>query len=182
MKTWIKTSIAAALLATTALGSSVAMARGGHCGGQCDGQGPMHGAAMMQHMNPEQMAARLQERAETRLARLELALALQPGQQAAWTRFKGALLVQARDRAAQMAEHFKAAPPSTATERLQRMEEMHRFHQAELADLRRAVDTFYPTLGEAQKKVFDDEFHPGAHGTGMHKMHGMHGGHGRCQG
>jgi hypothetical protein len=177
MKTWIKTSIAAALLASTTLGTSVAMARGGHC----DGQGPAHGAAMMQHMSPEQMAARMQERVESRLARLELALVLQPGQQAAWTQFKGALLVQARDHATLMAEHFKAAPPSTAAERLQRMEAMHRFHQAELADVRRAVEAFYPALGEAQKKVFDDEFHPGAHGMGMHgmhKMHGMHGGRG----
>ena len=185
MKTWIKTSIAAAVLATTTLGASVAFACGAHGAGHCDGQGPMQGAAMMQRMAPEQMAARMQDQAETRLARLELALALQPGQQAAWTRFKGALLVQAKDRAAQMAEHFKTTPPATTAERLQRMEEMQRLHQAELSATRRAVETFYPTLGEAQKKVFDDEFLAGAHGTGMHgmhKMHGMHGAHGRCQG
>lgn len=168
MKTWIKTSIAAALLASATLGTPVAMARGGHC----DGQGPMHGGAAMHRMAPEQMGAHMTERAEARLARLELALALQPGQQAAWTQFKGTLLVQARDRAAQMAEHVKATPPRTVAERLQHMEAMQAQRQAELSATRRAVEAFYPVLGDAQKTVFDDEFHPGMQGG-----HGMHGGH-----
>lgn len=158
MKTWIRNSIAAALVATTALGASVAMARGGPCGG--DGPGPMG----MQRMEPAQMAERIAQRAQTRLARLELALALKPEQQAAWTQFKGAMLVKAKDVGERMAAHRQAGWPTTAVERLQRMEEMSRFHQAELADTRRAVETLYPSLSDAQKKVFDADFQMGPRG------------------
>ena len=160
MKTWMKTTIVAALVTTTTLGASAVMARGGHC----DGEGPGGGPMMMQRMNPEQMGVRIAQRAETRLARLELALALKPDQQAAWTQFKGAMLVRAKDMGEGMAEHRQGDRPDTALERLQRMEEISRIHQAELVETRRAVETFYPRLSDAQKKVFDADFQMGPGG------------------
>ncbi len=158
MKTWIRNSLAATLVATTALGASVAMARGGNCGG--DGPGPMG----MQRIAPAQMAEHIAQRAETRLARLELALALKPEQQAAWTRFKGAMLVKAKDVGERMTAHREEAWPTTAIERLQRMEEMSRFQQEELAGTRRAVEALYPSLSDTQKKVFDADFQMGPRG------------------
>jgi hypothetical protein len=160
MKTWMKTTIAAALIASTTLGASAVMARGG----QCDGYGPGGGPMAMHRMNPEQMSARIAQRAETHLARLELALAIKPDQQAAWTQFKGAMLVRAKDMGERMAAHRQGEWPKTAVERLQRMEEMSKFHQAELTETRRAVEALYPTLTDAQRKVFDTDFHMGPRG------------------
>ena len=162
MKAWMKTTIAAALVATTAIGASAAMARGGHCDGQGPGGG---GPMMMQRLDPAQMAERIAQRAETRLARLELALALKPDQQAAWTQFKGAMLVRAKDMGERMAAHRQGERPDTALERLQRMEEMSRAAQAGLADTRRAVEALYPQLSDAQKKVFDADFQMGPRGA-----------------
>lgn len=168
MKAWIKTTIAAALAASTAFGASVALARGGHCDGYGTGPG-----AMMQRFDPAQMGERIVQRTETQLARLELALALKPEQQGAWTQFKGAMLVRAKDVGERMTAHRQGEWPKTAVERLQRMEERSRFHQTELSEARRAVEAFYPTLSDAQKKVFDADFHmglrggKGEHGPGM---------------
>jgi protein CpxP len=72
MKNWIKTSIAAAIIATGAIGSTAALAWGGHC------DGPRGGKSGWSQMAPEQMKAKMAERAELHMARLELALALTP--------------------------------------------------------------------------------------------------------
>lgn len=169
MKTWMKSTLAAALVASTAFGASAAMARGGHC----DGYGP---GPMMQRLDPAQMSERIVQRADTQLARLELALALKPDQQGAWSQFKGAMLVRARDVGERMAAHRAAPWPATATERLQRMEEMSRIHQTELAETRRAVEAFYPHLSDAQKKVFDADFHMGPRGGKGDRGPGMRSG------
>lgn len=186
MKNWIRTSIAAALIATGAAGASAAFAWGG---GGCMGDGPRGDKAGWQQMEPEQMKARMAQRADERLARMELALALTPQQNPAWDEFKGAMKARAERMATQMAERRAGEPPKTAIERLQRMEEMSTLRQSELAEARKAVAAFYVTLSDAQKTVFDAEFRmmggEGGRGMGHGRRDGMgHGprdgmGHGR---
>ncbi len=152
MKNWIKTSIAAALITTGAIGSTAALAWGGHC------DGPRGGKAGWSQMEPERMKAKMNERAELHMARLELALALPPEQKPAFEAFKADMKARAERMAATMAERRAADAPKTAIERMQRMEEMSKLRQVELADARKSVETFYATLSHAQKTVFDAEF------------------------
>lgn len=177
MDKWIKTSIAAALIATGAAGGSAAWAWGGGCAGD----GPRGGRAGWHQSEPGQMAERMAERADERLARMELALALTPQQKPAWDEFKGAMKARAERMAQQMAERRAGEPAKTALERLQRMEEMSQLRQGELAGTRKAVEAFYATLSDAQKTVFDAEFrlmgHKGGRGMGHGPRDGM--GHGR---
>jgi periplasmic protein CpxP/Spy len=168
MKTWMKTTLAASLIAMTGLGAGTALARGGDCG-----YGMQGGKAGMQRMAPEQMQERMTQRADLQLARLELALALTPQQQPAWTAFKGAMTERSARMGAEMAKRMQQPTPQTAIERRQRMEEMGALHQAELAESRKAVERFYATLSETQKKVFDADFRvmgrmggKGGHGMG----------------
>ncbi len=181
MKTWMKTSIATALIATSALGASAVLARGG----DCDRHGPDGGRSGWHKMAPEQMSARIADRAGTQLARLELALALTPEQQPAWAKFKESMLARASEMGERMAEYREAERPKTALERLQRMEEMSKGHQAQLGETRSAVEAFYGGLSDAQKKVFDADFHMGPRGRGDDgKGHGMRDGmrHGKDEG
>ena len=152
MKNWIKTSIAAAVIATGAIGSTAALAGGGHC------DGPRGGKAGWSQLAPEQMKAKMAARAELHMARLELALALAPEQKPAFETFKTDIKARAERMASAMAERRAADQPKTAIERMQRMEEMSTLRQAEMAEARKAVETFYATLGDAQKTVFDAEF------------------------
>lgn len=163
MKTWIKTSIAAALFATTAVGAT-AFARGGDC------DGPRGERMGMHRMAPEQMKVRLAERTDLQLARLELALALMPAQQGDWATFKTAMKARADKMVATMEARSKEATPKTAVDRMQRMEEMSKLRQTEMADTRKAVEAFYGKLSAAQKTVFDAEFAKLAGGHGP--MHG----------
>lgn len=174
MKTWIKTSIAAALIATSALGTTV-MARGGDC------DGPRGGKSGWNMMAPEQMKARMAQRADVHLARLELALALTPAQKSDWDAFKGSMKERAERMAAHMETRSQAEMPKTAIERMQRMEEMSKLRQTEMGETRKAVEAFYGKLSDAQKTVFDDEFrkmqgHHGMGGRGMGQHGGMGGG------
>ena len=152
MKSWIKTSIAAAVIATGALGTTAALAWGGHC------DGPRGGKSGWSQMAPEQMKAKMAERAEVHMARLELALALTPEQKPAFERFKADMKARAERMATTMAERRAAEAPKTAIERMQRMEEMSKLRQVELAEARKSVETFYASLSDAQKTVFDAEF------------------------
>ena len=154
MKTWIKTSIAAAVIATTALGTSAALAWGGHC----DGEGPRGGKSGWSHMAPEQMQQKMTQRAELHMARLELALALTAEQKPAFETFKADMKARAERMATTMAERRAAGQPTTAIERMQRMEEMSKLRQAEMGEARKSVEAFYATLSDAQKTVFDAEF------------------------
>lgn len=164
MKTWMKTTLAASLIAMSGLGASAALARGGDCG-----FGPQGGKAGWQRMAPEQMQERMSQRADLHLARLELALALTPQQQPAWNAFKGAMTERATRMAEEMAGRMQQEAPQTAIERMQRMEEMSTLRQAEMAETRKAVEGFYGTLSDAQKKVFDADF--AAFGSkGGHRM------------
>jgi hypothetical protein len=152
MKNWIKTSIAAAVIATGALGTTAALAWGGHC------DGPRGGKSAWSQMAPEQMKAKMAQRAEVHMARLELALALSPEQKPAFESFKGDMKARAERMASAMAERRAGDRPQTAIERMQRMEEMSTLRQTEMAQARKSVETFYATLSDAQKTVFDAEF------------------------
>ncbi|NMG03326.1 hypothetical protein GPA21_10105 [Azoarcus taiwanensis] len=57
-----------------------------------------------------------------------------------------------------MAERRSADRPQNAIERMQRMEAMSQLRQTEMASARESVETFYATLSDAQKTVFDAEF------------------------
>ena len=154
MKNSIKTSIAAAIIATGALGASAALAWGGHC----DGSGPRGGMGGWSQMEPEQMEERMSQRVDLHLARLELALVLSPAQKPAFDTFKAEMKARAERMASAMAERRTGTRPATAVECMQRMEEMGKLRQSEMAEARKTVETFYATLGEAQKIVFDAEF------------------------
>lgn len=164
MKTSIKTAVAATVIALGALGSGIAMARGGDCEGGMRGE-----RAGWHQMSPE----RIKDRADLGLARLELALAIKPEQKAAWDQFKAAMLERAGKMATQMEAHAKDAPPKTALERMERMETFGKARVADLAETRRDVQAIYARLNDAQKKVFDAEFREG--GFGGHGGHGRHG-------
>ena len=152
MKTSIKTSIVAALIAAGALGTTAALA----WGGQCDG--PRGSRAAWSQMAPEQMQERMTQRAEVRMARLELALALTPEQKPAFETFKADMQTRTARMVETMGERRSADRPQTAIERMQRMEEMSQLRQTEMASVRESVETFYATLSDAQKTVFDAEF------------------------
>lgn len=175
MKKLTKTVLVVALAGATVLGGAAAFARGGDC------DGPRGERARWHQMNPEQMQERMGERAEVRLARLELALALTPEQRPAWDTFKTDMLARMNAMAERMAARRDVERPTTAIERMQRMEEMSRERQTQLAETRQAVETFYAELSDAQKTVFDAEF--AKFGRGGHRGMGSRGmggpGHGR---
>ena len=154
MKNSIKTSIAVAIIATGALGASAALA----WGGQCDGSGPRGGMGGWSQMEPEQMEERMAQRIDLHFARLELALVLSPAQKPAFDTFKAEMKARAERMASAMAERRTGTRPATAVERMQRMEEMSKLRQAEMGEARKSVETFYATLSDAQKTVFDAEF------------------------
>lgn len=165
MKTWIKTTLAASLIALA--GAGTALARGG----ECDGFRPL-GKAGWQQMSPEALQSRMTQRMDLQLARLELALALKPAQQPAWESFKSAMHERAGKMAERLQQRFKDDRPQTAVERLERMEEMSKLHLAEVSETRKAVEKFYATLTDAQKKVFDADFKL----MGSMRPEGRHGG------
>lgn len=169
MKTWMKTAMVTTLVAVSALGGTAVMARGG----DCDGFGMRDGRGWGQ-MEPEEREARMAEHFETRMARLELALAVTPEQKPAWSALKQTMA----ERRAEMMKQMKDAPPPSANlsapERMQRMEAMGRLHLDQMAKTRTAVEAFYGQLSDAQKKVFDADF-PMMGGPGGMKGHkGMH--------
>lgn len=151
MKTWIKTSIVAALIGSSVLGTAV-MARGGDCDGPMGGKGGWHAMA------PEQMQERMAQRSQERTARLELALALTPEQRPAWDGFKTAMNERSERMAAHMQARSQGGQPKTALERMARMEEMSKLRDAQMIETRKAVEALYPQLSDAQKVVFDAEF------------------------
>lgn len=152
MRKLTKSVLVVALAGVTVLGGATAFARGGDC------DGPRGERARWHQMNPEQMHERMGERAEVRLARLELALALTPEQRPAWDAFKTDMLARVSAMAERMAAQRETERPTTAIARMQRMEEMSQQRQAQLAETRQSVETFYATLSDAQKTVFDAEF------------------------
>ncbi len=150
MKTWFKPILLASLFAVS---GSVALAQAGFGNGQVGKQ-----RAQQARIDPDFM----KERMELRFARLEVALGLQTNQQAAWEQFKKAALLRSEknwQRFQTMQENRIAA--KTAPERLALMEESQKARQADFAEMRKSVETFYRTLSGAQQKIFDAEFGPG---------------------
>lgn len=160
MKSWMKTSLMAALAATTLLGSGVAAAQcGGYGWGGGRGWGGGHhgwGGAW-RNASPEQIREQMDRRMELQLARLELALALTPEQRPAWANFKK----ETEDNSDAMfkgMERWRDANQSwTASERLARTEEFSRVRETMLGNMRKSVEAFYGKLSAPQKTVFDAE-------------------------
>ncbi len=161
MKTWIKTSLVAALAATV-LASGSAMA---WCGGYgWGGGGYGHG---WRNATPEQIKERMNQRMELHLARLELALALTPEQKPAWADFKKAAEARSETMLKEMENRRNAGLPKTAAERLARAEEFSKKRVDMLADMRKSVEAFYSKLSATQKTVFDGETANFGGGCGM---------------
>ncbi|MCL2645065.1 MAG: Spy/CpxP family protein refolding chaperone [Betaproteobacteria bacterium] len=149
MKRLVKTSLIAALAATTLL-SGAAMA---YCGGHGWG-----GGQGWRKATPEQVKERMTQKREVHLARLELALALTPDQKSAWADFKKAAEARTDAMLKEMENKRNAKEPKTALERIDRAEEYTKKRATMLADMRKPVETFYGKLSAAQKTVFDAEF------------------------
>ena len=130
----------------------------------------MHGGMHRMHgMKHRADPATLMQRADQRLAKLESALALAPGQQAAWNEFSSTM----RGKAAQSAERIEAMRnrerAATAVERLERMEEFGKERLESMQEMRKAVSALYAQLDVSQKKTFDEQFRfgrPGHRGDG----------------
>lgn len=150
MKPWIKTPLVAALLATTAFSATAFAGPHGH--GGC-GWGKFDAPAV----SPEQIKERMAKSFEVKLAKLELALALQPNQKSAWADFKQAMNARGEAFARDIEARRKAEPPKTVLERLDRAENASKERVKQLADTRKAVESFYGKLSATQKTVFDAE-------------------------
>lgn len=149
MKTWIRNSLAAALAATMGLGAAGAIAAPW---GDCDGApGGMH---RMHRMDPAAMSEHMTQR----LAALQTALALKPEQALAWEQFKGVMQEKGR----RMSEHMQAMRsqerPTTALERMERMESFAKERLASMQDVHKATEALYGGLDATQKKTFDEQF------------------------
>lgn len=179
MKPVLKKTFVAAVLAAGVLGTGAALAWGGHCDGQGArmGSGKWAGKGGWSQLAPEQMQARMAERLELRMARLELALALKPEQQAAFAGFKTRMSERAGQQLQAMAARAAEERPQTAAERMARMEKFHAERARELASSRELVNSFYAQLSDAQKTVFDAEFQR-MDGPGKRGPHGGYGGYG----
>ncbi|MDR1423328.1 MAG: Spy/CpxP family protein refolding chaperone [Azoarcus sp.] len=145
MQNWIKTSLIAALAASTLLGSPAVMAKGGQ---------HHHQQAAV---NPEQAKAKWLRQNEAQLARLELALVLTPEQKPAWETFKAAVTARNETVLNDMEITTKVGEAATVVERLKRAEEVTAQRSKLLGETRRDVEAFYVILNDTQKTVFDDE-------------------------
>lgn len=152
MKTTNRKWMLAAVAVAVALGSGVAMARG-DCGwGGKPGKGNWSPERM------EQMQERMSTRVEAQLARLELALALQPEQRAAWETLQRDTLARVNDMSTRMAVRAAEGRPVAAPERMMARERDTEARLEMMKQTRASVAAFYETLGDAQKKVFDAEW------------------------
>lgn len=165
MKSIFKPLLVAGLLATAGISAFSA----GRMGGDCDG--PMgQGEHRMERGSPEKMKAYMDKRS----ADLKAALKITPEQEAAWTTFNTAMKPPA-DMMAQRMDRA-AMEKLTTPERIDKMQAMQTERQASMNQRAQATKTFYATLSDAQKKVFDtNAMHHGGKG-GDHK--GPRDGHG----
>lgn len=163
MKAWMKTSAAVALAAGLGMGAEMAVAGPwGDCAGPRGGMQPM-----TQRMGPEMMA----ERATERLAQLQGALALKPGQTAAWEEFKGLMQDKARTAVERM-QAMRAQPAAaTALERMERMQGFARERMESMTAVHAAAAKLYAVLDDAQKRTFDEQFAGFGPGAGMGRHH-----------
>ena len=102
------------------------------------------------HMK-EHMREHMRERMARRAAELKAKLKLSPEQELAWKEFTTAMQPAGP---AHMPNHAELASLSTP-ERLDRMRELRRQHEAEFDKRDAATRSFYGTLTAEQKKIFD---------------------------
>ena len=93
------------------------------------------------------------------------ALKLAPAQEAAWNEWAGKMKP---DEAGRKARRHEGWANLTAIERMEKKLEFGKERQTKLEARLAATKTFYATLGEEQRKVFDKEFvfHGRGHGEG----------------
>ena len=94
---------------------------------------------------------RMQERMGQRAADIKAKLKLTPEQQGAWTTYIAAMKPSANAKWPDRAELAKLSTP----ERLDKMRELRKQHDAEMDRRDDATRTFYATLTPEQKKTFD---------------------------
>lgn len=128
-----------------------------------------HGAAA----HGAQMQAKMADMMAKHQAKLHDLLKLTPQQEPAWSAYQAAIKPAAPAGAHPDRE---AIAKMSAPDRLSKMIEMSKQHEARMEALQTALTAFYSQLTAEQKAVFDDHTMGGAHG-GMH--HGMRGGWGR---
>lgn len=148
MNTTRKMIVTALACAGIALGAGPAMAYKGDCG-------PMgYGGPMMGEGGPK--AERMQERMAARQEQLHKDLKLTPAQEPAWKTFT--------EKSGPKADWKRPDPEAmnklTAPERMEKMMEFSKQHQAAMGERLEAMKTFYAVLTPEQKKVFD-EHHAG---------------------
>ena len=100
----------------------------------------------------------MSRRADAKLDRLESALKLEPGQEAAWDTFETQLKAEAKDFEVAVRDWRGGAMPGTALGRLEHMQVALDRGQSLLSSLTQATQAIYPTLNAEQQAVFDREF------------------------
>ncbi len=132
---------------------------------------PPEGRPAARMMDP----ARMQQRAEQRLAALKKDLQITPEQEGAWSQFASAM----KPPAAPLRPDREAMAKMTTPERIDRMRTMRQQRMAEADRRGDAVKAFYASLTPEQKKRFDERtagrFGAGHGPGGMPHPHGpMH--------
>lgn len=140
MKTHFKPLVLAAILGTAALTVLAQPAGDAPRGGDRMGAMHEHGREHMQ----AHMAKRLDE--------LKAKLKLNPQQEASWTTYVAAMKPGAMATPPRPEDMAKLTTP----ERLDKMREMRKAHEAEFNKRDEATRTFYGSLSAEQKKAFDD--------------------------
>lgn len=139
LQKWIVVGLTTAGLG---LGAAAASANMGHC----------------QHGNFDK--AKFAEHMQKREARLHAQLKLSADQETAWKSFTEKM----RPSPGEGPKHEELAGLKTP-ERMERMAEMMKQHEARMTERVAAVKEFYAVLTPAQQKVFDDNFMAGHRGA-----------------
>ena len=178
MKSIFKPVLVAVLLAGAGFAAVTQVQAAGEPGGMFPG---MHGGAGHHMGSSDQMnPAKMQARHNKYMAALKAKLKLSATQESAWTTFTAAMQppAKAMGQRPDMTELSKLPTP----ERIDKMKALHAEHMsamnAEMNQRGDAAKSFYATLSEDQKKVFDAEAMPrmgrggrsGGHHGGMPKQ------------
>jgi hypothetical protein len=178
MKSIFKPVLVAVLLAGAGFVAVTQVQAAGEPGGMFPG---MHGGAGHHMGSSDQMnPAKIQARHNKHMAALKAKLKLSATQESAWTTFTAAMQppAKAMGQRPDMTELSKLPTP----ERIDKMKALHAEHMtamnAEMNQRGDAAKSFYATLSEDQKKVFDAEAMPrmgrggrsGGHHGGMPKQ------------
>ena len=134
-----------------------------------DGAAPAAPAA--HHRDPAAMQAKMADMMAKRQAKLHDLLKLTAQQESAWATYQAAI----KPAATGAGEHASFATLS-APDRLSKMIEMSKQHEAKLEATLPALTAFYGQLSAEQKAIFDDHTMGGKHG-GFHGHRGGWGGH-----